>query len=727
MKDEASQIMPEIPFEDIARYPLPGMAQPGSLAFSPDDRLVTFLDNVEGSLVKQLVAFDTQTLQRQMLVAPQAGGATEENLSLEEKLRRERQRQLDLGVTSYQWAKHTNQILLPFPDGVYVLDAESKDLHKLVDSSAGPVLDARFSPDGEWTAYVQCSELYIVPTRGGEPTRMTFWAGEGLTHGLAEFMAQEEMDRSQGYWWSPDSRMLAFEEVDESHIPVYRIVHQGKEITGENAQEDHRYPFAGQANAHVRLGVVTFGSDKPVWMDLGSDLDIYLARAHWLPDGRLLAEVLNRRQTVLDLLCFDPRVGTSTLVLREDSSVWINLNNLFHPIESGPYSGGFIWGSERSGFLHLYLYDREGRLVRALTHGEWMVDALAGVDEAGGKIFFTAGKDSPLESQLYAVSLDGGEPRQITREPGMHSVVLDHACNRFVDVFQSINQPPRVTLRSASDGSELAVIHETTDDRLARLALEPPELVRLTNRTGDLLYGAIYRPPAAFGPGPYPVVVSVYGGPHAQMVNNAWRMTISMRAQALRRRGYLVFVLDNRGSARRGLAFEGAIRHNMGDVEVQDQVDGVRWLVAQGLADPKRVGIYGWSYGGYMTLMCLARAPEVFKCGVAGAPVSHWDGYDTCYTERYMGLPQENVEGYRVSSVMEHVNQMQGKLLLVHGLIDENVHFRHTARLINAMIRARKHYDLFLFPDERHSPRQLADRVYMEEQIAAFFERALAD
>jgi dipeptidyl-peptidase-4 len=220
-------------------------------------------------------------------------------------------------------------------------------------------------------------------------------------------------------------------------------------------------------------------------------------------------------------------------------------------------------------------------------------------------------------------------------------------------------------------------------------------------------------------------MISVYGGPHAQRVTNGWGMTVDMQAQYLSRHGFLVFKLDNRGSARRGLAFEGALKHDMGNVEVQDQVDGVQWLVSEGLADPAHVGIYGWSYGGYMSAMALARAPETFSLAVAGAPVTHWDGYDTHYTERYMGTPQSNPEGYRRSSVMEHVAGLRGKLMLVHGLIDENVHFRHTARLINALIAARKDYRLLLFPDERHGPRRLEDRVYMEEQIFRFVDENL--
>jgi dipeptidyl-peptidase-4 len=243
----------------------------------------------------------------------------------------------------------------------------------------------------------------------------------------------------------------------------------------------------------------------------------------------------------------------------------------------------------------------------------------------------------------------------------------------------------------------------------------------LHNRHGDRLFGGIYRPSARFGAGPYPTLVWVYGGPHVQLVVNGWDFTVNMRAQYLSELGFLVWVLDNRGSARRGLDFEGAIKHDMGHFEVEDQVDGVRWLVEQGLADPNRVGVFGWSYGGYMALMCLAQAPFTFKCAVSGAPVTHYDGYDTHYTERYMGMPQTNPDGYASGSVLQHVDNIQGSLLLIHGLIDENVHFRHTARLINALIAARKPYDLMLFPNERHSPRSLKDRVYMEEGVRDFF------
>ena len=375
--------------------------------------------------------------------------------------------------------------------------------------------------------------------------------------------------------------------------------------------------------------------------------------------------------------------------------------------------------------MHLYLYDAYGNLVRQLTDGEWVVDSLEGVNQKARVAYFTGTADGPTERHLYRVSLGGGSIERITSERRTHFVTLDHGCRNFVDVLSGIDTPPTVTLRSLEDRSILHTIHEPDDPRLDRLDLAPPELVTISSRDGETLHGAVYRPPPEFGPGPYPSVVYVYGGPHAQVVANQWSMTCAMRIQYLRSQGYLVFSLDNRGSARRGVTFEGKIKHNMGDIEVRDQVDGVHWLIDQGLTIPDRVGVYGWSYGGYMALMCLSRAPGVFKMGVAGAPVTHWDGYDTHYTERYMGTPQSNSDGYEASSVMAHIDRLEGSLLIVHGLIDENVHFRHTARLINSLIRARKPYELLLFPDERHMPRSLADRVYMEERISEFFRRNL--
>ena len=712
---------PSFPIDEVAKLPVPGGVAPIAFAFSPNDSLLTFLYSPEHTLSQRLFAFDLKTGERHLFFDASGHGITEETVSAEEALRRERQRQRMTGITHYEWAKGQNRILVPFPDGLYLQDGLDAPLRKILDVGDHPALDPSFSPDGKWVSYVQDAELFVIPVEGGEPRQLTQGArGTGRTHGLAEFVAQEEMARSHGYWWSPDSKRLAFEEVDETQIPIHRIVHQGKDNTGQEIQEEHHYPLAGQANAKVRLGVISVDGGDPVWMDLGNFE--YLARVAWLPERNLTAQLEDRNQSRLNLVAFDLEAGTSRILLTEASPLWINLHNMFFPlpVKHRRYPGGFIWGSERSGFMHLYLYDGDANLIRTLTQGEWVVDSIAGVDARRGIVYFTGRLDSPLESHLHAVSLDGEAPRRITRDSGMHAVTLDHACKYFVDVHDSPTQPPHVTLRRLSTGSRVRDIYQNDDPRLKEFKLRPPQFVEMQNRDGVTLYGALYRPRTSSHK-PLPTVIFVYGGPLAQMVTHSWGMTASMRVQFLRSLGYVVFVLDNRGSSKRGLAFEGAIYRDLGNCEVQDQVDGVHWLVEQGITDPDRVAVHGWSYGGYMSLMCLCRAPEVFSMGVAGAPVTHWVDYDTHYTERYMGTPANNPDGYNDGSVTSHVHDMRGKLLLVHGLIDENVHFRHTARLINALIRARKSYDLLLFPDERHSPRRVAERVYLEERIRDYF------
>jgi dipeptidyl-peptidase-4 len=713
------------PIEAIAAAPGPGLKAPHDFSFSQDNRQVTYLLAAGEPVIQQLYALDTETGQSALLVAPPGGGVSEEKLSPEEELRRQRARMLATGITQYSRAKQAERLLIPLSGSVYTKD-RTGDLRLLVDNTdQEPAITPALSPDGEWVAYVQDAEVYVVPAAGGEPKQVTHGArGTGKTNGLAEFMAQEEMARSEGFWWSRDGAHIAYTEVDETHIPLYRIQHQGKDTTGPEAEEAHHYPFVGAANALVRLAVVsTQGSAaEPVWMDLDFGEEIYLARVFWWQDGSLGAITMNREQSKLHLSRFDIATGKRSLVLEEQSDIWINLGRqrLF-PLERG----GFLWLSERSGFRHIYLYGADGTLTRQITEGEWVVDDIEAVDEENERVYFTGNRDHPTECQLYSVAYTGDHLTRITPEAGFHAVTIDHANQRFIDVCSALDHPPSVTLRSLADGAVLHTLETPADPRVAAFGLEPPEIVTLHNLQGTLLYGALYRPPASFGPGPYPTIIHVYGGPGPQMVTNQWRLTAALDVQYLRNLGFLVFKLDNRGSARRGLAFESAIKHHFGGAEVDDQVDGVRWLISQGLADPERVGVTGWSYGGYMTLMCLARAPEIFKVGVSGAPVTDQSAYDTCYSERDMGTTQSNPAGYAESSVLNHVDTIVGKLLLAHGMLDENVHFRHTARLINALTRARKPYDLLIFPDERHMPRHHADRVYLNERTIGYFQQHL--
>lgn len=707
--------MVELNLADIARYPLPGMAHPDGFAFSHDDGLLAWLADPDGGLVNALWVCDTAAgaIPRLLCDAdiPAAG-----TVSADAALRRERLRRRSTGITDFQWARRSHQVLVPAGDELVLLDAVS-GARAAVDTG-GPWFDPVLSLDAAHVAFVRDGEVWVCPAGpNAGPARAVTHGDPAFARGAAEFVAQEELDRYSGFWWAPDSRHLAVCEVDESSVTELTIVHHGDANTPP-AIERHRYPFTGTANAVVRLGVVSLeGHTKPVWLDLphlGGDTGGYLARAEWLGDGTLVAQVLDRHQQRLGLYRCDPSTGAATELVVEESSPWVNVHDCFRPVGS---SGAFLWSSERSGFRHLELRDADGTLARTLTSGEWEVVGTCGLDADGGRVLFTATAGGVLERHLYEVGFGGGTPRRVTPEAGWHHVTVDNGCKHFVDVHHSLATPPVVTLRSVRDGRVVSVLHDGDDPRVAELGLEPPELVDVTASDGTLLHGALYRPGT---PGPHPTVVKVYGGPQAQMVGDAWPMTVDLRAQWLRRNGLCVFVLDNRGSLHRGLAFEGSVAGHLGDLEVGDQADGVRHLVEAGIADPTRVGIYGWSYGGYLAAMCLARAADVFTAAVAGAPVTRWEAYDTCYTERYMGLLAGNEPAYEAAAVTTYAGGIRGDLLLVHGMVDENVHFRHTALLVDALTRAGIAYDLMVFPGERHMPRGDADRLYMEERIAAW-------
>jgi dipeptidyl-peptidase-4 len=716
-----------ITFADIARLPAVGYGVPTQFGFSPGGRVLSFLSARDGGLTRFLYAI-RPGLDTEPLEVPVSGSLlSEEGLSLEEQLRRERAREVGLGVTRATWAKRAEVLLVPLPDGLHVLQGIFEDPHNpravlALRAETGEIVAPELSPDGKRIAFVRGGDLHLLDSSGDkEPRRLTVTGTEGLSNGLSDYVAQEEMERPEAFWWSPDSQKIAFCETDERDVALYRISHLGSDLAGEKAEEVHRYPFAGAENARVRLGVISADGGEPLFFELGED-DHYLARVAWAGDDRLVAVVQSRDQQNLRLLSFETDKPGARILFEEHLEPWINLHDDLCFLSTGE----FLWSSEQSGFRHLELRSGDGELVAQLTTGDWQVDKLEGVDEEEGVVYLSATEKSPLERHLYKVALEGGELTRITMEPGTHVVSLEASAGLYVDSWSALDRPPSIRLCSLGDGAVSVALHDTADPRIEELGLRPPEPVIVPAEDGTSLYGLLYRSGTPGEP-PRPLVVYVYGGPHVQLAADDWRPTASLRAQALRDRGLHVLVLDNRGSARRGLSFEAPLFHNMGNLEVADQVAGVRWAVDQGIAEPSRIGVYGWSYGGYMALRCLELAPEVFKAGVAGAPVTDWDGYDTHYTERYMGTPESDSAAYAASSVLERAGDIKGELMIVHGLIDENVHFRHSARLISRLVAEAKSYQLLFFPEERHLPRREEDRAYMEQQVIGFLERALLD
>jgi dipeptidyl-peptidase-4 len=706
---------------DVARLPAPGSVVPGAFAFTPVSKALLYLKSETASLSRVLWRVELPDGTPRVVARPPGAGDTEANLSAAEKLRRERQRLRETGITQVIRAEKADVGIIPLQGNLYLQRGDGP--LEPITATDIPEIDPKLSRDGTRVAFVRDDELFVIDLASRKETQLTRGAAGGITHGLAEFIAQEEMDRSSGFWWSPDGKRIAYQETDERHIPLYTIVHEGGE---SYSVETHRYPFAGGANAKVRLGVIAADGGETRWLALAENEsdDFYLARINWDGPTSLLVQILDRPQKSLRLYRFDVLTGARTLLVENRSDTWVNLHDDLRVIEA---TGEFLWSSERTGYKHLELRDRDGALVRILTAGDWPVDGVAALDEERREVWFTAGRESPLESHLYRVALDGGEePVRVTHRRGFDRVTVSRDGTHFVNVSSSRNHPPVTTLCDRSGKTLLTLDDAGTDDRIAELRLDPPALTEFKNRDGVRLLGAYYAPKSVAPGTKVPLVVMVYGGPHVQTVTESWGMTADLTAQYLSSRGFAVWRMDNRGSARRGHAFEAALNRQMGTVEVRDQVDGVAFAAASWPeVDVSRVGITGGSYGGYMTLRAMTEAPDTFHAGVAVAPVTDWDGYDTCYTERYMGTPANNTEGYKGSSVLTGVERLRGPLLVIHGMLDENVHFRHTARLTTALLGAGKPFQLLPLPDERHSSRREGDRKYVAERMADFFEEAL--
>lgn len=704
----------------VARRPAPGTVVPGGIEFTSDGRSVVYLKSESTSLDRVLWRADVDGKSPPRVVArPPGAGNTDANVSPEEALRRERMRQVDTGITSAVRAAKADLAVLPLNGDLY-LQRGTGPLERLTESEAAEI-DPKPSLDGAKVAFVRERELYVLDLATKQETRLSEGAGEGISHGLAEFMAQEEMDRHTGYWWSPDGRQIAYQETDERPVALFSIVHDGAE---KPSVETHRYPFPGAKNAEVRLGVVDVGGGPTRWLDFDEpEREYYLARVIWESPKDLLVQRLLRDQKELKLFRVDARTGQTTLLLEEKAPTWVNLHD---DLRTVPGTGEFVWSSERSGFKHLELRDRHGDIVRTLTEGPWGVDAVVGLDAKRREVWFTSGKDEVLGSRLYRVSLDGGPTSCVTPGPGTHKAVVSDDGETFVDTSSTARQPPVTALRDRS-GKVLQILDDAgRDPRLEGLTLIPPEYFELASRDGVILHGAYYAPRSRALGEKVPLIVMLYGGPHVQYVTDSWAMTADLRAQYFTQLGFAVWKMDNRGSARRGHAFEAALHKNMGSIEVRDQVDGVKFIAAKKPEiDAARVGVNGRSYGGYMTLRCLTEAPDVFAAGVAEAPVTAWDGYDSTYTERYMGLPEKNTQGYSQSSVLTRVGNLRGKLLVIHGLIDENVHFRHTARLISALVAANKSFQVLPMPEERHSSRRPESRTHEVERLTSFFVEEL--
>ena len=616
--------------------------------------------------------------------------------------------------SQYQWAPDGNGILFEGPTALAWLDMKSQTGRTLV-SGKGTLAAPKISPDSRYVSFVRDHSLWLVNLADGKERRVTQDGTEEIRKGELDWVYPEELDIKTAYWWAPDSSAIAYLEMDERKVSQYPLV-DFSSPSGEAEME--RYPTAGGANPIVHVFVASLNGGEPRVMDTGSETDIYIPRVNWLIDSKHLAiQRLNRAQTMLDLLIADTSTGESRAVLSENDPNWINLSDDLYFLKDGKR---FLWSSERSGYRHLYLFDLEGRQLAQITKGEWEVSAVDAIDEAKGFVYFTATQKSPLERHLYRVALDGSGFTELTKDVGTHAAVFAPGAAVFYDTYSNAAAPPRQDLCRA-DGARVAAINENKIPELADYHLSPMEFITVKSRDGVLLNANIIKPPDFNPQKKYPVLVYTYGGPHAQVVRNAWGGANFLWHELMAQKGYIIFALDNRGSAGRGHAFETPLHFRMGAQELSDQRDGVQYLKSLPYVDANRIGIWGWSYGGHMTLHAMFEGSDDFKVGFAGGPVTDWRYYDSIYTERYLGLPQKNEKGYEDSSPVKYAAQLKGKLLIAHGTGDDNVHFANTLSVINDLIEAGKYVEVLAFPGRGHGVSDPPARRVLMQRVTQFF------
>ena len=687
-----------------------GRGVAGAATWAPDGKTFVFRQG------RSLMIYDPAGKTSRTLVSTEAIDAaalkppSEEDQPMDWTNRRAR-------IGGMEWSSDGKALLYSAGGDLFLIHTDTGKWDQITKTPV-PELDPKLSPDGRMVSFRRGWDLYTIDLASHNETRITQGGSETLRNGSLDWVYPEELDLSTAYWWSPDSKSIAYLQFDSSREPLFP--HEDM-LKLRAVYEPEQYPQAGENNATIHLGVVPAAGGATRWFDLGDTRDTYLiARAGWMPDSRAVYVLrTNRVQNHDELFSIDVESGAAANIFRESDPYWINIHGDIEFLKDGKR---FLWTSERDGFRHIYLYSNDGKNVKQLTKGSWEVSGISAVDEPGNRLFYVSDEPSSLERHLYAVGLDGQNKRRLTNEPGTHNISMGPEGKYYLDTYSSLTAPPRTVLHSG-DGAELGVYREADRTQSDQYDILPTEIVKFNGPDGTQLYGRLIKP-AGFDPArKYPVVVSVYGGPGVGLpVHNAWQgINID---QVLAHKGYVVWQSENRGGMGRGHAFETAIYHKLGVNELADQVAGVKYLISLGFVDPKRIGIHGWSYGGFMTANAMLNAPDVFRAGFAGAPVTNFVNYDTIYTERYMGLPKDNPDGYEQTALPRHAANLKGRLMVVHNFEDDNVLFQNSLQLIDALQRAGKQFDFMLYPQKSHGVSGPASRQ-MNAMMLDFFDRNL--
>jgi dipeptidyl-peptidase-4 len=694
---------------------------PESTEWSPDGTKLSYVQRDDKGEKGELWYVDTATGEKQVLVSAAKLAMLDPDVN-KVKDEREKERLTRYHVAAYLWAPDSKHLIFDSQGQLWLYDLGSQTAVQFT-SAGDPSGDPKFSPDGSHLAYVRKHNLYIHPVNGKEEKQLTRDTGDNLLNGDIDWVYAEELGVRSNYFWSPDGKEIVFLHMDETNVPTYPIVDW---MPTHPTADPQKYPKVGDANPAVKLGVVGIDKAKPRWITLTNDQDFYIPRFGWVRDGVIWAEALNRAETKLDLYFVDAKSGKSRLVLSESRpDSWFDFEHT--EIRFLKSSGQFLWPSWRDGHTHMYLYsfDKQNplgaaaKLERQLEQGEYEVLGIPGVEEAAGTVFFTGNKDDPRQQHLYSVKLDGSDFKDLTPEEGTDVVNFSDDAKHYTRMSFGPQASPVLSLCAVAGACNTIW---KAQDEIAEYGLRSPKYLEFKADDGTILYGRLLLPLEGSATAKVPLIVNIYGGPAGQMVRKA---TPDPFDEILARKGFAIFSVDNRGTPGRGEKFQTAIRHQFGEVELKDQLTALDQLLAQyPQLDKDRIAIWGWSNGGSMTLYAMTHSDR-FKAGVAVAPVTNQANYDSIYTERYMGLLNENKAGYEQSDLTKSADKLHGALLLVHGTSDDNVHFQNSIQMINALINSGKQFRLMVYPNKTHSIHGKDARVHLFTMIVEHFEREL--
>ena len=705
------------------------MFQPGGLAgrgpetmeWSPDGTRLTFVQRDEKGEQGELWYVDAATGEKKVLVSAAKLASLDPDVN-KVKNEREKERLTRYHVAAYLWAPDSKHLIFDSQGQLWLYDLGTETAVQFT-SASDPSGDPKFSPDGNRLAYVRKHNLYVHPVSGKDEKQLTKDTGENLFNGDIDWVYAEELAVRSNYFWSPDSKEIVFLHMDESKVPTYPITDW---MPTHPTVDQEKYPKVGDPNPVVKLGVVDADKGKVRWISLTSDPETYVPRFGWVRDGVIWAEVLNRTEDKMDLYFVDAKTGKSRIVLTETTpQAWIEFDHA--EVRFLKSSSQFLWPSWRDGNMHLYLYSfdqqspmaADAKLERQLTKGDFEVSGIDGVDEAGGTVYLSANKDDPRQAHIFSVQLDGSNFKAITSEEGMHMGTFSADGKHYTHMYFGPQAAPSVSV--CAIGGACNPVWKARDE-IGEYGLRAPKYLEFKADDGTVLYGRLLLPPDATGGGKIPLIINIYGGPAAQMVRKGMPDAFD---EILARKGFAIFAVDNRGTPGRDRKFQTAIRHEFGAIELKDQLTALDQLLAQyPQLDKDRVAIWGWSNGGSMTLYAMTHSDR-FRAGVAVAPVTNQENYDTIYTERYMGLLKDDKAGYEMSDVTRSADKLHGALLLVHGTSDDNVHFQNSIQMIDALIKAGKQFRLMIYPNKTHGIAGKDARVHLFTMIEDHFEREL--